>query len=373
MAQLSPRIPRGRLFWRRGETTYRVETITNNILLVALVALCTFFALQTDAFLTRSNFLTILDNYAALGVVAVALAMLVIAGHVDLSIGSTAGFSALIAALAVTDWGFPTGLAFVVGIAAGAGVGLINGTLCAGLEFNPIIVTLGMLGALRGITLLIHQDQVFGLGGWFRTVGAGDVGGIPNTFWFVAGAFAVGTAFVVLTPWGRHIYAIGINPTAAYLSGLPVKLLPFWLYVAVGASAGVAGVLVTARLDGVAPGQQGLQLELQALTVILLGGVAFAGGRGRLVGVLFAWLFLGALANGLVLMNVTPYVQLLAAGLALVFAAALDGFGSALNARLQRRRRLTQQLNITPQAATTSSEQRSCVPISPDASKRRSR
>jgi ribose/xylose/arabinose/galactoside ABC-type transport system permease subunit len=354
-APLSPRIGR-RLLRPRDQTTYRVETITNNILLVALVALCTFFAVQSDAFLTRSNFLTILDNSAALGVVAVALALLVIAGHVDLSIGSTAGFSALISALAVTEWGFPTGAAFAMGIAAGAGVGAINGTLCAGLGFNPIIVTLGMLGAVRGITLLISQDQVFGLGGWFRTVGAGELAGIPNTFWFVAGAFAVGTAFVIFTPWGRHIYAIGINPTAAYLSGLPVRMLPFWLYVAVGASAGLAGVLITARLDGVAPGQQGLQLELQALTVFLLGGVAFAGGRGRLIGVLFAWLFLGALANGLVLMNVTPYVQLLAAGLALVFAAALDAFGSALNARLQRRRRLSQQLSTAPRAASAPSE-----------------
>lgn len=237
-----------------------------------------------------------------------------------------------------------TGAGFSLGVAVGAGVGVVNGLLCAILGFNPIIVTLGMLGVLRGVTLLVHQDQVFGLGGVFRTVGAGDLLGIPNSLWFVAAVFAGAAVFVSLTPWGRHIYAIGINPQAAYLSALPVRWLPFWLYVLTGACAGLAGMLITARLDGVSPGNQGIQLELQALTVILLGGVAFAGGRGRLYGVLFAWLFLGVLANGLVLMNVTPYVQLLASGLALVFAAALDTLGGVLGVRLQRRRRLVEHL-----------------------------
>jgi ribose/xylose/arabinose/galactoside ABC-type transport system permease subunit len=322
----------------------RVEFITSNVLLLAVIVLGAFFTSRTDAFLTRGNFLNLLENQAALGVVVVPLALLVIAGHVDLSIGSIAAFAAMVAALAVTEWHLPTGIAFAVGLVAGGGAGAVNGTLCALLGFSPIIVTLGMLGVLRGATLLIKQEQVFGLGGFFTTVGAKSTLGVPNDLWFALAVFVVGVLFVVLTPWGRHIYAIGVNREAAYLSALPVRALPFLLYVVTGTGAGLAGLILAARLNGVSPGDTGLGLELQALTVVLLGGVAFAGGRGRLAGVLFAWIFLAVLQDGLILMNVTPYVQLVASGTALVFAAALDALGAFLSQQVEHRRRVGLQL-----------------------------
>ena len=329
---------------RNRTTADRVEFILNNVLVLALIALVVYFTTQTSAFLDLDNVRTILENNAALAVVAVALAVLVIAGHVDLSIGSNIAFSALLTALAATEWGLPDLAAVGVGVAAGAAIGALNGVMCALLGFNPIIVTLGMLGVVRGGALLIKQEQVFGLGGLFHTIGAESSIGVPNALWFTLAAFVLGAVFISMTPWGRHIYAIGVNPQAAFLSALPVKWLPFWLYVATGAAAGLAGVLLTARLDGVSPGDLGLQMELQALTVILLGGVAFAGGRGRLFGVLIAWLFLSTLQNGLVLMNVTPHVQLVASGLALVFAAALDRLGAVLGPRLQARRKIADQV-----------------------------
>jgi ribose/xylose/arabinose/galactoside ABC-type transport system permease subunit len=112
-------------------------------------------------------------------------------------------------------------------------------------------------------------------------------------------------------------------------------------------------VLLVARLDGSSPGALGLQMELQALTIILLGGVAFTGGRGRIVGVLTAWVFLGVLENGLTLMNVTPYVQLVAAGLALIFAAALDALGTALGPRVEQRLKVARQLASVNDAPPT--------------------
>jgi ribose/xylose/arabinose/galactoside ABC-type transport system permease subunit len=329
---------------RNRNSADRVEFVLNNVLVLALIALCVYFTTQTSAFLDLDNARTILENNAALAVLAVALTLLVIAGHVDLSIGSNVAFSGLITALAATRWGLPDIVALLLGVLAGAFVGVLNGTMCALLGFNPIIVTLGMLGFVRGVSLLINQEQVFGLGGLFHTIGAESSIGVPNALWFTFGAFILGALFLSGTPWGRHVYAIGVNPQAAFLSALPVKWLPFWLYVATGAAAGLAGVLLTARLDGVSPGDVGLQMELQALTVILLGGVAFAGGRGRLFGVLIAWLFLATLQNGLVLMNVTPYVQMVAAGLALIFAAALDALGAVLGPRLQQRRKVAQQI-----------------------------
>jgi ribose/xylose/arabinose/galactoside ABC-type transport system permease subunit len=201
-----------------------------------------------------------------------------------------------------------------------------------------------MLGLLRGVTLLVNSTEVYGLGDTFFWIGNGDLLGIPVLLWFVCGAFALAGLFTSATVWGRHIYAIGINPQAAFLAALPVRGLLVALYVAAGAAAGLAGVMLVGRLDGASPGSLGLQMELQALTIILLGGVAFAGGRGRVMGVVTAWVFLGVMDNGLTLLNVPPFVQLVASGLALVFAASLDALGSFITTRGARRKLVAERL-----------------------------
>ena len=332
-----------RLSWTKPDRI-KPELIINNFLIVALLLLCIYFATETNNFATLENFKLILANNATLGVVVVALTMLVIAGGVDLSIGSTVALAGLIASLGATEWGMANGTAIVLGILAGGGVGAVNGLLCGVLAFNPVIVTLGMLAVVRGVTLLIHQEQVFGLTGAFETVGSEEVAGVPILALIALAVFLLGAAFLRYTVWGRWIYAIGANRQAAFLAALPVRMLPFWLYVVTGLASGLAGVLLAARLNGVAPGDQGLGLELQALTVVLLGGVAFTGGRGRLLGVFIGWIFLGVLENGLVLTNVTPFVQLVVQGGALVFAASLDTLGQKLGPGMREKRRVADQL-----------------------------
>lgn len=304
------------------------EAIVVNILVVALVLLATYFSFQSPAFLRMGNFEVILTNYAVVGVVAAAMALLVIAGNVDLSVGSNIGLCGLVAALVASSTDLGPLAAILAGVGTGALVGLVNGLLCAVLGFNPIIVTLGMLSFVRGATLLINPTEVYGLGDTFFWIGNGRFLGVPVLMWIAGTAFALAGTFTALTVWGRYIYAIGINRQAAILSALPVRNVLLSLHVVVGTAAGVAGVMLAARLDGASPGSLGLQLEMQVLTIVLLGGVAFAGGRGRIFGVLTAWLFLGVLANGLTLMNVPPFVQLVASGLALVLAASIDALGS---------------------------------------------
>ncbi len=321
-----------------------VELIVNNILLLALIVLIAYFASQSPAFLTVSNFKVILTNYAAIGVVASVMALLVIAGQVDMSVGSNIGFSGMITALAVTAWDLPAGLGVLTGVATGAGVGAVNGVLCAYLGFSPIIVTLGMLSVLRGTTLLIKSVEIAGMGDTFFWIGNGNIAGVPILLWVVLGIFVLSAVFLSLTVWGRYVYAIGVNPQAAFLAALPVRPILLGLYIATGAAAGLAGVLLVCRLDGASPGSLGLQMELQSLTIVLLGGVAFAGGRGRIFGVFTAWVFLGVLDNGLILLNVPPFVQLVASGLALAFAASLDALGTVLGPRLEQQRRIAQQL-----------------------------
>jgi len=334
------RLDLGRLPKRFARTAGRGlltrQRIVDNALLLGLIALGAFFATQSADFLTGGNFRNIAENVAILSVIVVASAMLLIAGHIDLSVGSTVGLAATITGLAVMNWGWDPTTAIAIAIAVGAGVGLVNGLLCAVAGLSPIIVTLGMLGAVRGLTLLINDLPIFGLGEPFTTIGSGDVAGLPVLALVAAATFIVGAAFLSLTPWGRHTYAIGVNPTAAYLSGLGVRKLPLILYIATGASAGLAGVLFAARLDGVSPGDTGLGLEIDVLTAVLLGGIAFAGGRGSLFGVLIAVIFLGVLQNGLLLMNVEPFVQRLVQGLALVAAAGLEVVAGGIASRGSR-------------------------------------
>lgn len=329
----------------------KADVATTNALILGLTSLGIFFTTQSDAFLTVGNLRNVLVNSSILAVVVVAMGLLMISGGVDLSIGSNVGLSGTLLAIAVTQWDLNPIAAILFAVLVGAAAGAINGLLCATWGFNPVIVTLGTLGIFRGVTLLIQQDPVFELGSTFTTIGAGEVVGVPILVLFALGAFIVGGVFLVLTPWGRYIYAIGINRQAAFLSALPVRALPFFLYTATGASAGLAGVLLASRLNGTSPGDQGMGLELSALTVILLGGVAWAGGRGKLFGVFAALLFLGILQNGLVLMNVTPYVQLVVLGLALVIAAGLDVTGGVLAARFQVRTKITGQLEAAAAAA----------------------
>ncbi|MDQ4501795.1 ABC transporter permease [Sinomonas sp. ASV322] len=330
---------------------FRPEWITNNVLLVALVLLCLYFAAQTPFFLDAGNAKVVLQNNATLGIVVVALTFLVISGGVDLSVGSAVGLSGTLTALASVEWGLGDVQAASIGILAGVGVGLVNGILCGLLEFNPVIVTLGMLGAVRGLTLLIHHDQVFGLNGSLPALASAQIAGIPVIAVIALAAFAVGAIFLRTTIWGPYLFAIGTNREAAFLAGLPVRALPFALYLLSGTTAGIAGVLLAARLNGAAPGQQGINLELQALTVVLLGGVAFSGGRGRLLGVFTGWIFLGVLENGLTLTNVTPFVETLVEGLALVFAAGLEALSTVLATRLADRRKAVARLSAGPDAS----------------------
>jgi ribose/xylose/arabinose/galactoside ABC-type transport system permease subunit len=334
----------------------RPEVIINNILVVALIIMVVYFASQTATFLTVSNFEVILTNNAVIGVLVAAMALLVIAGHVDLSVGSNIGFAGTLVALANAEWGLSPWLSMLIGVGGGALGGVINGVLCGILRFNPVIVTLGMLGILRGATLLIQHNEISGLDDFFVVMGNGDFLRIPIQLWIVGLSFVAAGIFISMTTWGRYVYAIGSNPRAAFLAALPVRALPFALYVVTGAAAGLAGVMSAARLDGAAPGALGLQMELQALTIVLLGGVAFAGGRGRIGGVATAWIFLGVLENGLTQLNVTPFVQLVAAGLALVFAASLDSLGSALGPLLEGRRRVAEQRSAA--LAGTGSEEK---------------
>jgi len=300
-----------------------IEWAQRNGLFFALVILFVFFWLASDRFMTTANIAVVLQQVSVVGLIAIPGAMLVLSGYVDLSVGSIAVLAAVTFGKAME---LQLGLAasVVLGLLAGTAWGVLNGYLIAILNFSPIIVTLGGLAGARGLAQLVtHGFTQFGFGPTFAVLGNGAILAIPVPVWIYAAVFLVGAHVWYQTPVGPHMAAIGGARDAARALGIKTRTLPFWLYVASGLAASVGGLIVSSELDG-ASVSTGIGMELDALTGILLGGVAFTGGRGSLFGVLFGTVFIGALTNGLVQINVSPYFQQVAVGIALVLAAGLD-------------------------------------------------
>jgi ribose transport system permease protein len=294
-----------------------------NALLLGVIALIVVFSNLNSAFLTVDNFRNIFLQASYLSVVAVPMALLLISGRVDLSVGSTLALGAVISGMLINH-GVPFIPSVLAGVGAGTVVGIINGTLVTIWDFSPIIVTLGALTAIRGLTLTIAPDPVFNFTETFIQFGEGKFIGIPYLVWIAIVAFLLGAIVLALMPIGRHIYAIGVNSEAAYLSGVRVKPISLALFVATGAAAGLAGVMLAARLGSAPSGTLGVGFELEVLTAVILGGVAFNGGRGTILGVFLGVLFLGMLQNGLTLENVPSATGQIVKGITLVVAAWLD-------------------------------------------------
>src|SRR3984957_13592417 len=310
----------------------RLASAQGGGLFVALVLLSLYFSVSTGSFFTRSNILVVLEQISVLGIVAVPGAMLLVSGNLDLSVGSVAGLSAATFGEFDKIFGWPVWLAALGALAVGAAWGTMNGILISYLGFSPVIVTLGGFAGAAGLAQTITSDSTrsaFGTG--FDFLGNGTLGGIPVMVLIFFAVFLVGAFVWYETGTGRHLIAIGANKDAATALGVASKRLPCVIYILSGTAAALGGLIITAQLDG-ASVQIGVGLELQVLTAILLGGVAFNGGRGSLWGTLAGILFIGVLDDGLILINVGPYVADLAVGAALVVAAALD----VLYQRLER-------------------------------------
>ncbi len=304
----------------------RLAAYQSGGLFVALLLLGFFFSLQSTNFFTRSNLLVVLLQVSIVGIVAIPGSMLVLSGYVDLSVGSVSVLAVAIFGQMVRVDHQSIAVGIVVALAAGTGWGLMNGFLISYLDFSPIVVTLGGYAGARGAAEAVTHDVTqFGFGSSFAELGNGTVLGIPVPGVIFIVLFLAGAYVWYVMPVGRHMTSIGADKNAARALGVSARKIPFVLYTASGLAAAAGGLIFCSQLDA-ASISIGIGLELQVLTAILLGGVAFSGGRGSLWGVLFGVFFVGVLDNGLVLMNVGPYYANLAVGCVLVFAASADAF-----------------------------------------------
>lgn len=296
-----------------------------NGIFAALLLLIALFAILNPNFFTLGNAQNILLQSAELGIIVVPLAFLVMSGSLDLSVGSVASASAVTAALVMASTG-NTILGIVVAIGLGAFAGAVNGFLIAYLRLNPIVITLGFLSIWGGLAQVITGGKTVqrsSLPEEFRAIGTATVGPVPIQIVLLVLTVALGWYFLRRHRLGKEVLAIGGNERAAHLMGIDVVRRRFELFIVSGVAAAIAGVMLTAKVQSASP-VIGAGMELQALTVVLLGGVAFEGGMGRISGVVAGLLFFKVLSNGLVFLQVSPFVQTILVGATLVVAVALD-------------------------------------------------
>ncbi|WP_343211972.1 ABC transporter permease (plasmid) [Aliisedimentitalea scapharcae] len=289
---------------------------------VAIAALAVFFYLNAPVFMTANNWISISVQVSALMTISIPFAMLLMAGKIDLSVGSTLALCGVVAGLSFEPLGIPG--AILLTLAVGTGVGLINGLLVASLGMSPIIVTLGTLTLIRGLAQWLAPNPIFGFPEEFLVIGYERVLGLPILTWIMMAVIALGAAVMALLPIGPQIVALGVNQRAAFLVGLRVKAIGIALYAGTGFFVAVAALMSISRINSAPAGTLGVGVELSVLTAVLLGGIPFAGGKGSVIRVVLGVWLLGMLANGLILMNVPTELSLMTTGLVLVVAAALD-------------------------------------------------
>ncbi len=280
-------------------------------------------SLASPRFLSATNISNVLEQAAVIGIVAAGSTLVIVLAEIDLSVGSIVGLSAVLTASALHA-GYPPFAAIAAGIGAGLVVGLLNGVLVAMARLPSFLVTLGMLLVVRGLVqTLLQGSSITGFGSDFRWIGAGEFLGIPTPVLLALVVFAVLHVVATRTAVGRELFAVGGNPVASRYAGLGIRRIRVIAFVVCGALAGLAGAVLTARVNAAQP-NSGTSYEFAAIGAVILGGADFFGGRGSIVGTAFGVLIVTIVANVLVLLNVSSLWNGTAQGLIIIGALLLQ-------------------------------------------------
>jgi erythritol transport system permease protein len=326
---------------------------------IALFAVLIFFSFAAHNFLSIENLLIMSRHVALNAFLAIGMTFVIVAGGIDLSVGSIVGLSGMVAGgLILHGIPLPFGdytlylsvpMVILAALASGVVVGAVNGLLITRLNVAPFIATLGTLYIARGAALLSSGGETFpnltgnpdyGTTG-FPTLGSATLFGVPGTVWLLIliGLFAAYVA--ARTPLGRQIYAIGSNERAAQLSGVRVNRVKMTVYMFSGFCAAIVGLIISSELVASHP-MSGETFELNAIAAAVLGGTSMSGGRGKIGGTIIGAFVIGILSDGLVMMGVSAFWQTVIKGVVIVAAVVVD----------QVQRRVQQRFALQKQAAT---------------------
>jgi len=292
-------------------------------IIFVLIPLIILFGFLNPAFLSIANILNVLRQISIFGIMAVGMGMVIITAQIDLSVGAIVALSGVVAAMVAKSGGHLV-FSLLAGCAAGLIVGLINGFLTVTFDVHALLITLGSMTAIRGVGFLITGGRpVWGMDPSYKWLGAGFILGIPVPIIIMLIVYAIGWFIMSQTTFGRYIYSTGGNLEAARLSGINTKMVTMWALGICGLLAGLSGVIWSSRLVSGQP-IVGQGYELQVIAATVLGGISLMGGQGEILATLGGALIIGILHNGLNLLGVSPYWQMVAIGCVIILAVILD-------------------------------------------------
>lgn len=297
----------------------RVFSLLFTIILTALAASIIF----PGNFASFENISQILLNVSIDSIVATGMMILLISGSFDLSVGSVAAFSGGIAAYLMHYYNTPVVLSIAVALIASVTVGLVNGYLIAYQKINPLIQTLAMMGIIRGAALMIAGSGLTDLPYWFTALGQSKLLSIQMPVWYMIACIALFTFLFNKRAFFRRYYFIGGNEKAAELSGIRVNKMVLYAFMLSALLAGIAGILLASRI-GAVTSSFGRGMELRVITAVILGGASLTGGTGKIPGALLGSLFMGLIANIMIIARVSGYWQEIILGIILITAVWLD-------------------------------------------------
>ena len=291
---------------------------------IALIVICIMLSIATPYFFTTQNIIIVLRQVSINGILAIGVTFVIIAGGIDLSLGSVLALTGVVAASFAHPGTYALVVPVMLGILTGVIIGAVNGLTITLGKVAPFIVTLGMMTIARGLALVWSDGRpVTNLSPAFNYIGGGDLLRIPVPILLFVLVIIVSAVILNYTRIGRYIYAVGGNENAARASGIRVSGVKLFAYIMCSGLAGLAGIILASRITTGQP-NAGIAYELDAIAAVVIGGTSLLGGRGSIAGTVIGVLIIGVINNGLDLLNVTSYYQQIIKGVIIVGAVLLD-------------------------------------------------
>lgn len=291
---------------------------------MVFVVLVIVFTIANPRFITANNLLMMLRQIAVWGIASVGMTFVILLGDIDLSTGSLITFVNILCSYLMVNMGVNMWLAVIISLVASTLVGLLNGFMVSQIGIPSLIATFATQTAFSGIALIMCGGlPISGFPSSFQIFGAGKIGPIPIPVIIMIICFIIGSIILNKTYFGRYFYAVGGNIEAARLSGIQTNKIKYLCFALSGLFAGLAGIVLLSRTNS-GMGNAGLGYEFKVITCVVLGGVSVVGGYGRMSGVVAGTFIIGALNNGMVLMNINSYVQSIVLGIVLALAVGFD-------------------------------------------------
>mgnify|MGYP001163696920 FL=1 len=289
---------------------------------LALIIMCVFFSFTSPYFFTIKNILNVIMNSSILGIMAAGLFISMVIGEIDVSQYSILALSTAVMAILIQS-GTGIGVAITISMIVALICGAINGASVAFLRINPIITTLGTMLIYRAIAYKITEAKAMGVEGDFFSAVGGRFLGIPVSVYIMLSVYIIVYVALKYTAYGKRVYAVGGNPQASFISGIDIRMVRFWGMMISSMTAALAGIIFVSQVGATVPsaGNTGL---MDVVTAVILGGISLSGGKGKIEGTLIGVFILAVLSNGMVLLSVQSYYQMLVKGLVILLAVYVD-------------------------------------------------